>query len=76
MAAISELARVATALAVPNGILKRGGRRDRLEAKIFGGAKTIASFSNVGEQNATFATQFLRDEGIAIVGSSTGGEFG
>ncbi|MCO5732985.1 chemoreceptor glutamine deamidase CheD [Rhizobium sp. SSA_523] len=59
-----------------NGILKRGGRRDRLEAKIFGGAKTIASFSNVGEQNATFATNFLRDEGIRIVGASTGGEYG
>lgn len=28
-----------------NGLLKQGARRDRLEAKIFGGAKTIASFS-------------------------------
>ncbi len=59
-----------------NGLLKKGARRDRLEAKIFGGAKTIASFSNVGEQNAAFAVEFLRDEGITVVGSSTGGEFG
>jgi chemotaxis protein CheD len=59
-----------------NGLLKQGARRDRLEAKIFGGAKTIASFSNVGEQNAAFATQFLKDEGIPIVGSSTGGDCG
>lgn len=59
-----------------NGLLKQGARRDRLEAKIFGGAKTIASFSNVGEQNAEFATQFLKDEGIPIVGASTGGEHG
>ena len=59
-----------------NGLLKQGARRDRLEAKIFGGAKTIARFSNVGEQNAAFAMQFLRDEGIRVVGSSTGGEFG
>lgn len=59
-----------------NGLLKQGARRDRLEAKIFGGAKTIASFSNVGEQNAAFATEFLRDEGIPIVGSSTGGDHG
>ena len=42
-----------------NGLLKKGARRDRLEAKIFGGAKTIARFSNVGEQNAVFARQFL-----------------
>ncbi len=59
-----------------NGLLKKGARRDRLEAKIFGGAKTIATFSNVGDQNAAFAMQFLRDEGISVVGSSTGGEYG
>ncbi len=59
-----------------NGLLKQGARRDRLEAKIFGGAKTIASFSNVGEQNAAFAMEFLKDEGIPVVGSSTGGEHG
>ena len=59
-----------------NGLLKQGARRDRLEAKIFGGAKTIASFSNVGQQNADFATRFLRDEGIQIVGASTGGDAG
>ena len=59
-----------------NGLLKQGARRDRLEAKIFGGAKTIARFSNVGEQNARFARQFLMDEGIQIVGESTGGEHG
>ena len=59
-----------------NGLLKQGARRDRLEAKIFGGAKTIARFSNVGEQNARFARQFLMDEGIQIVGESTGVEHG
>ncbi|MEA3536080.1 chemoreceptor glutamine deamidase CheD [Rhizobium sp. CC-YZS058] len=59
-----------------NGLLKKGARRDRLEAKIFGGAKTIARFSNVGEQNALFARRFLQDEGIAIVGESTGGDHG
>lgn len=59
-----------------NGLLKQGARRDRLEAKIFGGAKTIASFSNVGQQNADFAKGFLADEGIQIVSSSTGGDAG
>jgi len=57
-------------------LIKKGARRDRLEAKVFGGAKTIATFSNVGEQNAVFAMQFLKDEGIPVVGSSTGGEHG
>ncbi|OLP42833.1 chemoreceptor glutamine deamidase CheD [Rhizobium oryziradicis] len=59
-----------------NGLLKKGAKRERIEAKVFGGAKTIATFSNVGEQNAAFAMQFLRDEGIKVVGSSTGGEHG
>ena len=59
-----------------NGLLKQGARRDRLEAKVFGGAKTIATFSNVGEQNALFAMSFLKDEGIKVVGSSTGGDHG
>ncbi|MDI7863379.1 chemoreceptor glutamine deamidase CheD [Rhizobiaceae bacterium n13] len=59
-----------------NGLLKRGARRDRLEAKVFGGAKTISTFSNVGEQNAAFAMQFLKDEGIPVVSSSVGGEHG
>jgi len=59
-----------------NGLLKKGARRERLEAKIIGGAKTIAGFSNVGEKNAEFAQQFLSDEGIRIVGSNTGGDVG
>lgn len=59
-----------------NDMLKKGARRDRIEAKVFGGAKTIASFSNVGEQNAAFAMQFLKDEGIPVISWSTGGEHG
>lgn len=59
-----------------NGMLKMGAKRDRIEAKVFGGAKTIANFSNVGEQNAEFAMRFLKDEGITVISSSTGGEFG
>jgi chemotaxis protein CheD len=59
-----------------NELLKNGARRDNLEAKIFGGAQTMSSFSNVGQQNADFAKQFLADEGIRIVNASTGGAHG
>ena len=59
-----------------NELLKHGARRERLEAKIFGGAQTIAQFSNVGRQNAEFAVRFLTDERITIVSASTGGEQG
>jgi chemotaxis protein CheD len=56
-----------------NGILKRGGDRVRLEAKLFGGANVISAMSDVGSRNAAFARQFLGDEGIAIVGGDVGG---
>lgn len=56
-----------------NGLLQRGARRERLEAKIFGGGKLFEGLSDVGASNAAFAERFLRDEGIPIVSSSTGG---
>ena len=56
-----------------NGLLKVGARRDRLEAKLFGGARTVRSHNDIGKHNVEFAERFLRDEGIAHVGGSTGG---
>lgn len=56
-----------------NGLLKAGARRDRLEAKLFGGARTVRSHNDIGKHNTEFAERFLRDEGIAHVGGSTGG---
>ncbi|MBY0562008.1 chemotaxis protein CheD [Hyphomicrobium sp.] len=56
-----------------NGLLKAGGRRDRLEAKLFGGARTVRSHSDIGKHNAEFAQRFLKAEGISYVGGSTGG---
>ncbi|MGQ5523994.1 chemoreceptor glutamine deamidase CheD [Chitinimonas sp. PSY-7] len=52
-----------------NQILKAGGRRDRLEAKVFGGGQVLKGFmvGNVGEQNASFVKRFLKLEDIPIV---------
>ena len=52
-----------------NQILKLGGRRDRLEAKVFGGGNVLQGFmlSNVGEQNASFIVEYLNMERIPIV---------
>lgn len=57
-----------------NSLLQAGARRDRLEAKIFGGARMMKNLSDIGAKNASFATDFLRQEGIPIIGGSTGGE--
>lgn len=56
-----------------NDILRRGGRRDRLEAKLFGGGRMFDGLTDVGGANAAFAEKFLRDEGIPVVAASLGG---
>jgi chemotaxis protein CheD len=57
-----------------NALLQAGARRDRLEAKLFGGARMMKNLSDIGAQNSAFATSFLRQEGIPVIGSSVGGE--
>lgn len=57
-----------------NALLKRGAARDRLEAKLFGGAKMMHSLSDIGGQNARFAKEFLARESIPLIGESLGGE--
>ncbi|NJC39814.1 chemotaxis protein CheD [Brevundimonas alba] len=59
-----------------NDCLKAGGRRDRLEAKLFGGGRMFDALRDVGQANADFAERFLRDEGIAHVGGSLRGAGG
>jgi chemotaxis protein CheD len=51
-----------------NDIIKRGGARDRLEVKVFGGGNIIdsASSSAIGTQNAEFVERYLRNEGFQI----------
>ena len=52
-----------------NEMMKRGARRERLAAKIFGGGQVMRNYTcmNVGERNVEFVEQFLATERIAIV---------
>lgn len=59
-----------------NDMLRRGCRRDRLEAKLFGGGRMVQGLRDVGRQNAEFAKHFLSSESIRFVGGSLGGEGG
>lgn len=59
-----------------NGLLRAGARRDRLEARLFGGARMLEGLTDVGHQNADFAERFLRQEHIALSGASLRGERG
>ncbi len=56
-----------------NGLLQQGARRDRLQGKLFGGARVLDGFSDIGQQNAAFAERFFKDEGVAYLGGSLGG---
>ncbi len=52
-----------------NELIKLGARRERLEAKVFGGGNVLRGFtaSNVGERNAEFVLNFLETEKIPVL---------
>jgi chemotaxis protein CheD len=52
-----------------NEMLKRGARRESLQAKVFGGAQVVAGFTtmNVGERNTQFVLDYLGTERIPIM---------
>ncbi|HJV28103.1 MAG TPA: chemoreceptor glutamine deamidase CheD [Aromatoleum sp.] len=54
-----------------NDLVKRGGRRERFEVKLFGGGRVIKGFNvtNVGERNARFATEYMKLEGLKVAAS-------
>ncbi len=65
-----------------NEIMKLGGDRRRLVAKVFGGGNVLgrdcsgASGPLVGDRNAEFALQFLQTDGIPVVSQDLGGTRG
>ena len=59
-----------------NALLAHGARRERLEVKLFGGARMIKGLTDVGCLNADFAEQFLARENLRHVGGSLRGDNG
>ena len=60
-----------------NDILMAGGKKNRLEAKLFGGGQMFGEFSvtDVGRQNARFAEEYLRTENIMLMAADVGGPY-
>lgn len=52
-----------------NEMLKKGARRESMQAKVFGGAQVMAGFTtmNVGERNTKFVFDYLATERIPVV---------
>ncbi|MFJ2990568.1 chemoreceptor glutamine deamidase CheD [Collimonas sp. NPDC087041] len=51
-----------------NELLKAGARRDRLEAKVFGGGAVLANMTmlNIGDRNADFVLRYLQMEQVRV----------
>ena len=58
-----------------NGILARGGVRERLEVKLFGAGNVLAAQTDVGNRNAEFVAEYLKAEGMSIAASDLRGNF-
>jgi len=58
-----------------NGILKRGGLRNRLEVKLFGAGKIYEGNIDVGICNSEWVRLYLKEEGFPVVSSDLGDEF-
>lgn len=55
-----------------NEVLKQGGRRERLEVKIFGGGQVLSNMTDIGAKNIRFARDFLEREGLPILSEDVG----
>ncbi len=56
-----------------NGMMQNGALRNRMEAKLFGGANVMASLTDIGSRNGEFAINYLQQEGIRHAGGDLGG---
>jgi chemotaxis protein CheD len=69
-------------VAVPqlvDDVVRAGGRRDALQAKVFGGASVIGAFSGgrqLGRENVDLALRLLADERIPVLDQDVGGSKG
>ncbi|MCL4125641.1 UNVERIFIED_CONTAM: hypothetical protein GTU68_052075 [Idotea baltica] len=57
-----------------NSILKNGGERDRLVAKLAGGGRVLQSSTPIGASNVRFARKYLADESIEVLSEHVEGE--
>lgn len=55
-----------------NTILKNGGYRNNLKAKVFGGGKVLKNMSDVGDRNIDFVFDYLDTEKIRVVKHDVG----
>ena len=57
-------------------LIRSGARRDRLQAKVFGGAAVLANMTtlNIGDRNADFVLRYLNAERISVAAQDLRGQ--
>jgi chemotaxis protein CheD len=55
-----------------NEILKHGGSRPFLQAKVFGGGRVLNQMTDVGKKNAAFVLEYLKTENIPLISQDLG----
>ncbi len=58
-----------------NAVLKLGGRRQRLEVKVFGGGQMTVHMAHIGAGNVAFVRAYLAREGLTVAGADLGGHW-
>jgi chemotaxis protein CheD len=58
-----------------NAILSRGGKRERLEVKVFGGANVMSGMSDVGSRNVDFIEHYFAKERLSLNAVDLRGKF-
>jgi len=60
-----------------NELLKGGARRERLEAKVFGGAAVLAGMTtlNIGDRNSEFVRRYLALEKVRVTAEDLQGKW-
>lgn len=60
-----------------NAILRIGGKRERLEIKLFGGGRVLSGLlkMDVGRRNVDFVLDYVRQENLNITAHDLGGDY-
>lgn len=56
-----------------NTILANGGKRERLEIKLFGGGRMLHSMTDIGNRNIHFVHDYLHTEALPVIFEELGG---
>ncbi len=57
-----------------NAVLERGGRRQHLEVKLFGGGRVLRAVSDIGARNIAFVRHYVDMEGLRVAAADLGGD--